>query len=256
MPEETAAPATPPTAATIAARLADLLPGPLPGWLPARVLDDWRRLAALEDGLAGLNSPDDAERRAERIATLPAALAALAADDWWRPLPAGPVADVATLLAEAQRAWRPYALAALAACGGGDERDHGYAVALGGGFFLLARLAGLDAECRAGTPWLATDELAKYRTRVAALAGGLVHPGLVAANLDRTRRLLRAGSPLGRRLRGRHGLLLRVALLAADRRIAALRAAGPDVPPDARTTLTLLALGIWHGLRPERRTRT
>lgn len=240
-----------PDDAGLAGRLAGLLPGALGGWLPAPVLADWATLAALSRTLAGLA---DSEARAEAIAALPPALARLAAADWWRPLPCGPVEDVATLLAEAQRAWRPYALAALAASGlDADERLRGQAVALGGGFFLLAQLGELAADCRRGTPWLALDELAKYRSSVAALAGGLTNPGFVAANLDRCRRLLRAGSPLARRLRGRRGLLLRVALLAADQRIAALRSAAPLPLADARQTLTLLALAVWHGIRPERK---
>lgn len=247
--------ADPITDTHLGTRLADLLPGPLAGWLPAAVRADWQRLATLNASLAGL---DDPEERAQRITALPPALATLAAADWWRPLPAGPLEDVATQLAEAQRAWRPYALATLAACGGDahDERRRGEAVALAGGFYLLARLGELGADCRSGAPWLAREELAKYRSSVAAIAGGLVHPGFVAANLDRCRRLLRAGSPLARCLGGRTGLLLRVALLAADRRIAALRSAQPPSRPDARQTLSLLAQALWHGIRPERKARS
>lgn len=211
--------------------LNSLLPNPLQPWIPAAIRHAWQAL--------------DAER---------AAAPAAAAD----PAPTPPFADVATLLIAARTPWTPYALRALTCLGCDDELARGQATALASAAWLLAQLTELQSDCRHGTPWLALDEIARHRSSIAALGSGLVNPALMQANVDRARRLLRAGSPLARRLPARAGFLLRLALLAADERILRLHALDPSAlqPFAARHWLRLGAQALWHGIRPQRETRT
>ena len=82
----------------------------------------------------------------------------------------------------------------------------------------------------------------------------LTNPGFVAANLDRAAGgACCAGSPSPAGCAVATAARCCVALPAADQRIAALRSVAPLPLADARQTLTLLALAVWHGIRPERK---
>lgn len=90
--------------------------------------------------------------------------------------------------------------------------------------------------------YLPQDELEKYGINEAQLFAGHSSPAfsrLLAFQCDRTRKMLRAGSPLGRALPGRIGLEIRTIVLSADRILSKLQQVNYDVYT-ARPTLGTL----------------
>ncbi|WP_410497552.1 squalene synthase HpnC [Chitinibacter sp. S2-10] len=90
--------------------------------------------------------------------------------------------------------------------------------------------------------YLPQDDLLKFGVSEADLFAGQSSPAfarLLAYQCQRTRKMLRAGSPLGRALPGRIGLEIRTIILSADRILTKLNAANYDVYT-ARPTLGAL----------------
>lgn len=90
--------------------------------------------------------------------------------------------------------------------------------------------------------YLPQDELEKYGVNEAQLFAGHSNPAfsrLMAFQCNRTRKMLRAGSPLGRALPGRIGLEIRTIVLSADRILTKLQQVNYDVY-SARPTLGTL----------------
>ncbi|TCO83503.1 squalene/phytoene synthase [Plasticicumulans lactativorans] len=224
-----------------------LLPDAVFAALPPRLRQALAELSALEQRLRE-TAPAE---RAALLAGLPAGPLHDCTEGWPDALvvPPLPFATLGDLLAHAQRTWAPYAALTLAVLGHDDERARGYARAIAGALYLLTRLDHLRADCRAGLPYLAREDMARHRVTVGSLATGLPAPTLVDSQLERARRLLRAGSPLGRELRGRSGFALRLLILAADRWITAKRRSGlADPPPfSAFDWLVLAAHAVRHG---------
>ncbi|QDQ28633.1 squalene synthase HpnC [Chitinimonas arctica] len=80
--------------------------------------------------------------------------------------------------------------------------------------------------------YLPQDELARFGVTEAQIAAAQVDANwraLMAFQIDRTRRLLRAGSPLGTTLPGRLGLEIRLTVLGGDAILKKIEAADYDV---------------------------
>lgn len=172
------------------------------------------------------------------------------------PEPEGEFADFPALMAHCRAVASPLGRAVLAQFDrSGDARRLGYADTLAAALYLLHRLDHVLADYRdRGRLWLPQDELARFRVAPEQLAA-VPEPAAVKRLLDfqynRARRLLKAGSPLGRDLKGRAGLALRLAVLAAERRIRRKLQHGPADPAalGAADWLGLTALAAYHGLR-------
>ncbi|QKJ67008.1 squalene synthase HpnC [Deefgea piscis] len=88
--------------------------------------------------------------------------------------------------------------------------------------------------------YLPQDDLLRFAVTEQDLANGIATPAfkqLMHFQCDRTRRMLRAGSPLGVQLPGRVGLEIRTIVLAADRVLSKIQTAQYDVF-NARPTLS------------------
>ncbi len=88
--------------------------------------------------------------------------------------------------------------------------------------------------------YLPQDDMERFRVTEVDIAQGIATPAfkqLMSFQCDRTRRMLRAGSPLGVQLPGRVGLEIRTIVLAADRVLSKIKFAQYDVF-NARPTLT------------------
>ncbi|MGL4995742.1 MAG: squalene synthase HpnC [Deefgea sp.] len=88
--------------------------------------------------------------------------------------------------------------------------------------------------------YLPQDDMERFRITEVDIAQGIATPAfkqLMSFQCDRTRRMLRAGSPLGVQLPGRVGLEIRTIVLAADRVLSKIKLAENDVF-HARPTLT------------------
>jgi squalene synthase HpnC len=110
-------------------------------------------------------------------------------------------------------------------------------------------------DWKKGRVYLPQDELARFGVDEAQIAAGRVDErwrALMACQLERTRRILRAGSPLALRLPGRLGLEIRLTVLAADRVLQRLAEVGGDCftqRPTLRKTdwPGLLVRALWIG---------
>jgi squalene synthase HpnC len=98
---------------------------------------------------------------------------------------------------------------------------------------LINFLQDVDSDYRdRGRVYIPQDEMARFGISDQDIASRLASPGwrrLMNFQRDRARRLLQAGAPLGRVLRGRIGLELRAIVMGGDRVLEKLHAADGDV---------------------------
>nr|WP_314899708.1 squalene synthase HpnC [uncultured Deefgea sp.] len=101
--------------------------------------------------------------------------------------------------------------------------------------------------------YLPLDDMERFSITEVDIDRAIATPAfkqLMSFQCDRTRRMLRAGSPLGVQLPGRIGLEIRTIVLAADRVISKIKQAEYDVF-NARPTLTRSDWPaiLWHALK-------
>ena len=90
----------------------------------------------------------------------------------------------------------------------------------------------VEIDFRKDRIYLPADEMAKYavaESQIANRDGGGKWRDLMLFQIDRTRRMLLAGAPLGRTLPGRIGLELRMIVMGGNRILDKLQAGGGDV---------------------------
>lgn len=140
----------------------------------------------------------------------------------------------------------------------GGARNLGYSDAICSALQLINFLqdVGPDFHDR-GRIYLPLEEMARFGVReedIAAEADTAETRALVAYQADRALRLLRSGAPLGRALKGRVGLELRM-IVAGGEKIARAKLSR-EQPAFSRPTLRpgdwieLVGRGLWLGLRP------
>jgi squalene synthase HpnC len=100
-----------------------------------------------------------------------------------------------------------------------DPRHQAYSDAICSSLQLINFLQDIAADYRKGRIYLPQDELAAYHVDEAQIAQGdargLWHT-MMQKQIERARKLLQAGAPLGRQLKGRIGLELRVTILGGE----------------------------------------
>ncbi len=100
-----------------------------------------------------------------------------------------------------------------------DPRHLAYSDAICSSLQLINFLQDIAVDCGKGRIYLPQDEMAAHRVSEAQIAagdaGGLWHV-LMRRQVARARRLLQAGAPLGRALKGRIGLELRVTIRGGE----------------------------------------
>jgi squalene synthase HpnC len=97
---------------------------------------------------------------------------------------------------------------------------------------LINFLQDVEIDYRKGRVYLPQDELAQYgvtEAQIAARDAGGAWPRFMAGQIERARRMLQAGAPLGRVLRGRIGLELRMIVLGGERILRKLHDSRGDV---------------------------
>jgi phytoene/squalene synthetase len=103
--------------------------------------------------------------------------------------------------------------------GDDDPRDLAYSDAICSSLQLINFLQDIAVDYPKGRIYLPLDELAAHRISEAQIAAGdtrgLWHM-MMHKQIERARKLLQAGAPLGRKLKGRIGLELRVTILGGE----------------------------------------
>lgn len=97
---------------------------------------------------------------------------------------------------------------------------------------LINFLQDVEIDYRKQRVYLPQDEMAKYgvsERQIAECDGGGAWRALMLFQIDRARRMLQAGAPLGKALPGRIGLELRMIVMGGNRILEKLHACGGDV---------------------------
>ncbi len=141
-------------------------------------------------------------------------------------------ADFGEVMAYCRRSANPIGRLLLHLYGHTDARDLACADGICSALQIINFLQDVAIDCRKGRIYLPQDELAQYRIEEAQIArgdaGGAWRPFMLF-QIERARRLLQAGAPLGKRLPGRIGLELRMIILGGERILKKLHASGGDV---------------------------
>lgn len=203
---------------------------------PAERLAELDRLEADLDRIAAGEPP-----RIELMAPLAAAIAAHA-------LPSQPFRDLlsafrqdvaktryqnfAELVDYCRRSANPVGRLMLALYGESDARSLAQSDGICTALQLINFWQDAAVDWGKGRVYLPQEDLARFGVDEAQIAAGRFDAkwrALMLYQTERTRKMLQAGAPLGRTLRGRLGLELRLIVMGGDRILHKLHASGGDV---------------------------
>lgn len=140
--------------------------------------------------------------------------------------------DFAELMDYCRRSANPVGRLMLALYGERDARAQAMSDGICTALQLINFLQDVAVDWQKGRVYLPGEDLARFRIdeqQIAAQdAGGLWTP-MMLKQIERARRLLQAGAPLGKRLKGRIGLEVRMIVLGGDRILEKLHRSGGQV---------------------------
>ena len=137
-------------------------------------------------------------------------------------------ADFGALMDYCRHAANPVGRLMLALLGDGDSRHQAYADALCTGLQFIQLLRCVGADFARGRVYLPQDELRRHGILRQHLHGDFTTPlweTFMRAQIERARRLLQAGAPLGLALPGRAGFAVRMMVAGGERILRKLHAA-------------------------------
>ncbi|MCE5180174.1 MAG: squalene synthase HpnC [Betaproteobacteria bacterium] len=142
-------------------------------------------------------------------------------------------ANLGELMNYCQRSANPVGLLLLHLYDAASERNISYSNAICSSLQLINFLQDVAIDYHdKDRIYLPQDELAKYRITEAQIArgdcGGLWQP-FMQFQIERTRKLLQSGAPLGNILRGRIGLEMRMIVMGGETILRKLHKSGGDV---------------------------
>ena len=131
-----------------------------------------------------------------------------------------------------RRSANPVGRLMLALYGENDPRSLAMSDGICTALQLINFLQDVGVDWNKGRIYIPLDDLEKFRIREAQIAGrdatGLWRP-MMLAQIERTRKMLQAGAPLGKVLKGRLGLELRLVIMGGERILKKLHDSGGDV---------------------------
>jgi squalene synthase HpnC len=136
------------------------------------------------------------------------------------------------LMVHVRRAANPIGRLALHLCDAASPRSVALSDGLCCGLWLTAMLRDVPHDFARGRLYLPLEDLERHRVTEAQITAHQATGGwraLIMFEVERTRRMLQAGAPLGRVLGGRAGFATRVLVLAAERILKKLHEAPGDV---------------------------
>ncbi|OWY40001.1 squalene synthase HpnC [Xenophilus sp. AP218F] len=141
-------------------------------------------------------------------------------------------ADFAELVDYCRRSANPVGRLMLALYGESDARSLAQSDGICTALQLINFLQDVAVDWGKGRVYLPQDALARYRVAESQIAagdcGGLWRP-MMLEQIEKARKMLQAGAPLGRVVKGRFGLELRLIILGGERILQKLHASGGDV---------------------------
>ncbi len=141
-----------------------------------------------------------------------------------------------------------------------DEKHQAWSDGICSALQLINFLQDVAEDIQKGRIYLPQDEMAKYGISERQIAEGRVD-GLwqvfMKAQIERTRRMLQAGAPLGRALPGRIGFEMRLIILGGSRILEKIHASQGDVfQQRPRLTWRDGAAMLWQAAFPRKRKAT
>jgi len=140
--------------------------------------------------------------------------------------------DFAELMDYCRRSANPVGRLMLALYGENDRRMLAMSDGICSALQLINFLQDVAIDWKKDRVYLPADDLAQFRITHAQIAqgdaGGQWSP-MMMKQIDRARRMLQAGAPLGRALKGRIGFEVRLIILGGDRILMKLHQAGGNV---------------------------
>jgi squalene synthase HpnC len=141
-------------------------------------------------------------------------------------------ADFGELMDYCRRSANPIGRLLLHLYGESDPRSLAYSDGICASLQLINFLQDVEIDYRKGRIYLPQDEMQRYgvsERQIAERDTSGAWSALMHHQIERARRMLQAGAPLGRVLRGRIGMELRMIVLGGERILAQLHAANGDV---------------------------
>lgn len=141
-------------------------------------------------------------------------------------------ADFAELMDYCRRSANPVGRLLLHLYGATDARSLGWSDSICSSLQLINFWQDVAIDYRKNRIYLPADEMARYAVTESQIArgdAGANWRALMAFQLDRTRKMLLAGAPLGRTLPGRIGLEVRMIVMGGARILEKLQARSGDV---------------------------
>jgi squalene synthase HpnC len=141
-------------------------------------------------------------------------------------------ADFGELMDYCRRSANPIGRLLLHLYGETGPRSLAYSDGICASLQLINFLQDVEIDYRKGRIYLPQDEMRSYgvtEEQIARRDAGGAWRGLMRHQIERARRMLQAGAPLGRVLRGRVGLELRMIVLGGERILKKLHEADGDV---------------------------
>lgn len=141
-------------------------------------------------------------------------------------------ADFGEVMDYCRRSANPVGRLLLNLFGAATARNIAYSDGICSSLQIINFLQDIAIDYRKGRIYLPQDELKRYRIEERQIAegdtGGAWRP-FMAFQIERARRILQAGAPLGKALRGRIGLELRLIILGGETILRKLHKSGGDV---------------------------
>ncbi len=156
-------------------------------------------------------------------------------------------ADFAEVMQYCRRSANPVGRLMLALFNDHDPRHQAWSDGICSALQLINMLQDVAIDWQKGRVYLAQDEMRRAGVSEAQIAAGeadFLWQQFMRQQIERARRMLHAGSPLGLALKGRIGLEMRLILLGGERILEKLEASRGDCFK-ARPTLTL---GDWPAI--------
>jgi squalene synthase HpnC len=141
-------------------------------------------------------------------------------------------ADFGEVMDYCRRSANPIGRLLLHLYGERDPRSLAYSDGICSGLQLINFLQDIAIDYRKDRVYLPQDELARYgvsERQIAAGDAGGAWEHMMRHQIERARRMLQAGAPLGRVLKGRIGMELRMIVLGGERILRKLHQARGDV---------------------------
>jgi len=141
-------------------------------------------------------------------------------------------ADYGEVLDYCRRSANPIGRLLLVLYGSATPQNLAYSDAICSSLQLINFLQDVEVDYQKGRIYLPQDELAQFEiseSQIAAGDSGGNWPSFMAFQVGRTRDLLRSGAPLGRILKGRIGLEMRMIIQGGDRILSRIAAVGGDI---------------------------